>query len=63
MKFLGNLEENGRIVTNSPIDNIIGGGVEKGCVTQFYGPPGSGKTNVVLQLLVQCAKMVIKPYL
>ncbi len=56
MKFLGNLEENDRILTNSPIDNIIGGGVEKGCVTQFYGPPGSGKTNVVLQLLVQCAK-------
>ncbi|AEG18785.1 DNA repair and recombination protein RadB [Methanobacterium paludis] len=56
MKFLGNLEENGRIITNSPIDSIIGGGVEKGCVTQFYGPPGSGKTNIVLQLLVQCAR-------
>ncbi len=56
MKFLGNLEENGRIITNSPIDNIMGGGIEKGCVTQFYGPPGSGKTNIVLQLLVQCAK-------
>ena len=56
MKFLGNLEENGRIITNSPIDGIMGGGIEKGCVTQFYGPPGSGKTNIVLQLLVQCAR-------
>ena len=56
MKFLGNLEENGKIITNSPIDSIMGGGVEKGCITQFYGPPGSGKTNIVLQLLVQCAR-------
>ena len=39
-----------------PLDVIMGGGVEKGCLTQFYGPPGSGKTNIVLQLLVRSAK-------
>jgi len=30
--------------------------VEKGCITQFYGPPGSGKTNIALNLAVQCAR-------
>lgn len=34
----------------------MNGGVEQGCLTQFYGPPGSGKTNLVISLLVQCAK-------
>ena len=56
MKVLSDLNENGKISTGSPIDVIMGGGVEKGCLTQFYGPPGSGKTNIVLQLLVCCAK-------
>jgi DNA repair protein RadB len=56
MKVLSDLNENGKIPTGSPIDTIMGGGIEKGCLTQFYGPPGSGKTNIVLQLLVCCAK-------
>jgi len=56
MKVLSDLNENGKIPTGSPIDIIMGGGIEKGCLTQFYGPPGSGKTNIVLQLLVCCAK-------
>ena len=56
MKVLSDIEENDKISTGSPIDVIMGGGVEKGCLTQFYGPPGSGKTNIALQLLVCCAK-------
>lgn len=56
LKVLSNLEEKSRIPTASPIDNMLGGGVERGCLTQFYGPPGSGKTNIALQLVVQCAK-------
>jgi len=55
-QILYNMEEKGKIPTCSPIDGIIGGGVDKGCITQFYGPPGSGKTNIVLNLLVQSAK-------
>ncbi len=51
MKVLSDLNENGKIPQRSPIDVIMGGGIEKGCLTQFYGPPGSGKTNIVLQLL------------
>jgi len=55
-EILSNMKEKGKISTSSPIDSLIGGGVEKGCVTQFYGPPGSGKTNIALNLLVQNAK-------
>ncbi len=33
-----------------PIDAMLGGGIEKGCVTLFYGEAGAGKTNVCLQL-------------
>ncbi len=32
------------------IDELLGGGVDAGCVTLFYGEAGSGKTNVCLQL-------------
>ena len=56
MKVLSEVEENIKIPTDSPLDIIMGGGIEKGCLTQFYGPPGSGKTNIVLQLLVSCAQ-------
>lgn len=55
-EILSNIKEKGKILTSSPIDSLIGGGVEKGVLTQFYGPPGSGKTNIVLNLLIQNAK-------
>ena len=54
-EILSNMKQNGKILTSSPIDSLIGGGVEKGVITQFYGPPGSGKTNIALNLLVQSA--------
>jgi DNA repair protein RadB len=56
LKILSEINENRKIPINCSIDNIMGGGVEKGCLTQFYGPPGSGKTNVALNLLVQCVR-------
>lgn len=56
MKILKDMTENSKIPINCSIDNIMGGGVEKGCLTQFYGPPGSGKTNIALNLLVQCVR-------
>ncbi|BDZ72029.1 DNA repair and recombination protein RadB [Methanobacterium petrolearium] len=55
-EILSNMKQKGKILTSSPIDSLIGGGVEKGVITQFYGPPGSGKTNIVLNLLVRNAK-------
>jgi DNA repair protein RadB len=30
------------------IDELLGGGFERGAVTQVYGPPAAGKTNLVL---------------
>jgi DNA repair protein RadB len=56
LNTLSNIKKNGKIPLECPIDSILGGGIEKGCITQFYGPPGSGKTNIALKMLVQCAK-------
>ncbi|MBU4536058.1 MAG: DNA repair and recombination protein RadB [Euryarchaeota archaeon] len=56
MKLLSNIKKSSKIQTGCSIDSILGGGVEKGNLTQFYGPPGSGKTNIVLKLAVQSAK-------
>lgn len=55
MKLLANFKENNIISTNSPIDKILGGGIEKGSITQFFGPPGSGKTNITISLAVNVA--------
>jgi DNA repair protein RadB len=32
----------------SPVDELLGGGFDRGGVTQIYGPPAAGKTNLVL---------------
>lgn len=34
----------------SSVDDLLGGGIESGSVTLFYGEAGSGKSNVCLQL-------------
>jgi DNA repair protein RadB len=38
-----------------PLDDLLGGGLERGTVTQVYGPPAAGKTNVVLCAAVRAA--------
>ena len=38
-----------------PIDDLLGGGFERGVVTQVYGPPAAGKTNVVLSAAISAA--------
>ena len=37
------------------IDDLLGGGFERGAVTQVYGPPAAGKTNLVLSAAVGVA--------
>lgn len=37
------------------IDELLGGGFERGAVTQVYGPPASGKTNLALSGAVEAA--------
>ncbi|MCD4703228.1 MAG: DNA repair and recombination protein RadB [Methanosarcinaceae archaeon] len=39
-----------------PIDKMLGGGFESGVITQIFGEAGSGKTNICLQLAVQCVR-------
>ena len=56
MKKLANIKNPYKIQTNSSLDLILGGGIEKRNITQFYGPPGSGKTNISLSLAVQLSK-------
>ncbi|MFA5312833.1 MAG: DNA repair and recombination protein RadB [Methanomassiliicoccales archaeon] len=44
------------------LDSMLGGGVELGCITLFYGEAGSGKTNLCLVLarnMVRSGKKVI----
>lgn len=43
----------GRILTGSKeLDNLLGGGIETGSITEFYGQFGSGKTQIGLQATV-----------
>ncbi|MFB1065523.1 DNA repair and recombination protein RadB [Natrinema sp. H-ect4] len=39
----------------SPVDELLGGGFERGAVTQLYGPPAAGKTNLALLAAVETA--------
>jgi len=39
-----------RLKTGTPIDELIGGGIEEGEVVEFYGEFGSGKTQTALTL-------------
>ncbi|SIR29720.1 DNA repair protein RadB [Haladaptatus litoreus] len=39
-----------------PVDDLLGGGLERGTVTQVYGPPAAGKTNVALGTAVETAR-------
>lgn len=39
----------------APVDDLLGGGFERGAVTQVYGPPAAGKTNLVLSGAVEVA--------
>jgi len=43
----------GRILTGSKeLDNLLGGGIETGSITEFYGQFASGKTQIGLQATV-----------
>lgn len=38
-----------------PLDDLLDGGFERGTVTQVYGPPAAGKTNLALAAAVEVA--------
>ena len=37
-----------------PLDDLLGGGIEQGTITELYGEAGSGKTNYCLQASRAC---------
>lgn len=38
-----------------PLDELLGGGIERNIITEIYGEAGSGKTNFCLQASRECA--------
>ena len=56
MKVLANFEDTHKILSNSALDVMFGGGFKKGTITQIFGAPSSGKSNVALSLAVNVAK-------
>ena len=42
------------------LDKLLGGGIESGSVTLFYGEAGTGKTNICLQAAYNVAKQGLK---
>lgn len=51
------MSEPSRLSTGcAPIDELLGGGMETGTITQVYGPPASGKTNIALMAAVEVAR-------
>ncbi len=43
------------ITLPDPLSSLVGG-VEKGALTNFYGPPGVGKTNICLLAALECIR-------
>ena len=41
---------------SNALDELLGGGLRKGTITQFYGHYGSGKTNICLCSAYECIK-------
>ena len=44
------------MATNTSLDDLLNGGIECSAITNIYGPPGSGKTNLCLLAAVACVK-------
>ena len=38
------------------VDDLLGGGFENGIITQLYGASGTGKTNLCIQLAIECVR-------
>ncbi|MDD1679485.1 MAG: DNA repair and recombination protein RadB [Methanomicrobiales archaeon] len=48
---------NTRVSTGCPpLDELLGGGLEKKSITQVYGEPGSGKSTIALLPVIACLK-------
>ncbi len=43
-----------------PIDRLLNGGLERGCITNFFGPPASGKTQIAMCACASALKKGMK---
>ncbi len=48
--------ESWKLPIGSALDRVLAGGVESGTITQIYGPPGVGKTNLCLLYTVSAVR-------
>src|SRR3989338_3939636 len=53
------MQEPGKLATNTPLDKILNGGLDRDAITNVYGPAGSGKTNIGLSASISCPEKVI----
>ena len=44
-----------KILLPEPFHSLTGG-IEKGAITNFYGPPGVGKTNLCILAMLECVR-------
>lgn len=44
-----------KLPTGTPLDGLLGGGIESGTVTEVFGPAGAGKTNFCIHFALSCS--------
>ncbi len=52
----GNYTMTRLLLSCSPLDELLGGGLEEKTITEIFGEAGTGKTNICLQAARECAK-------
>ena len=48
-----------KFLINTPLDKLLDGGIECGIITNIYGPPGSGKSNICMSAAIQSKNKVL----
>ncbi len=48
-----------KLLTGTPLDKLLDGGLECGVITNVYGPAGSGKSNLCMASLLQVKNRVL----
>ncbi len=59
MFFMRTSLMNEKLATQTPLDRLLGGGVERGVITNVFGPAGVGKTNVALAAVLAAPDKVV----
>ena len=46
-----------KLITNTPLDKLLNGGIESDVITNIYGPAGSGKSNITISAAIAAAAL------